>query len=767
MEGRHAGESRAAVRYLSAAASGETDAELLGRFIDRRDESAFALLVRRHGAMVYGVCRRILPTDQDAEDAFQATFLVLAKKASTAPREVANWLYGVARRAALLSRRSISRRRERVGEVPERPANRADELRSLLDEELSRLPDTYRAVLVLCDLEGRTRREAAALLGWPEGTVAGRLVRARELLAKRLAPAILIAALPVGQASARVPEILPLTAAIPPAVAALTREVLGAMLRGKLVKAATVVLLLCSAGFGMVLQAGPDKAAPKETPALSGSTEAPVNPPKADDVVWGKEVGGLQAGLVATTPTCRVGESIKLKVKLRNVGKADVKFTYVLLREHPPTVTDAAGVRMTVAMPPSPRYYVPVTERVIKPGETIDLYAPILEVQSADLPTLDGLLLVDTPTVYAPPGKYKVSFGGMLTSHPKLTTGTVKIEVKDTPPADPPAKLVAKHRHTVVANKAEPVFIATRCAFLDNDRVLVQSGNALEVLDAKSGKALKSVSLDKQFLGDFRLSADRKWVAAVTTPDTTGTFTIPDPGVTVWDTTTWKVRGTIDDRVLLGLASDGRTVLVGQYLRPVGEGDKVELWDVVEKKKLKVAPFEFNRIDAAALSPDGSVVVVSGLNEIAYWKWRDGDNYDRLKVGRKVDALVFSPDGKFVAEGPDSRTTVEVREVATLKVAHELSDPAQPRVPFSVAGMVFADSGKTLVFGNGVGLIESIPVPHRVHFWDVKSGKPILKIDLKGGAPSSLDVSPDGKTLAALTADGGVSLRVFDLSSER
>src|SRR4051795_9625621 len=142
------------VRYLyglGPSGAGPSDAELLGRFIDRRDEAAFALLVRRHGAMVYGVCRRLLP-EQDAEDAFQATFLVLAQKARTAaPREVANWLYGVARRAALLSRRSIARRRERTGEMPDRPAPEPTpmaELLAALDEELSRLPDVYRTVIV-------------------------------------------------------------------------------------------------------------------------------------------------------------------------------------------------------------------------------------------------------------------------------------------------------------------------------------------------------------------------------------------------------------------------------------------------------------------------------------------------------------------------------------------------------------------------------------------------------------------------------------------
>jgi hypothetical protein len=108
--------------------------------------------------------------------------------------------------------------------------------------------------------------------------------------------------------------------------------------------------------------------------------------------------------------------------------------------------------------------------------------------------------------------------------------------------------------------------------------------------------------------------------------------------------------------------------------------------------------------------------------------------------------------------------TVEVREVATLKVAESLSDPAQPHVPLMVAGMTFADLGRTLVFGNGVHLIETIPVPHRIHFWNVRNGKLPRQIDLKGGIPSSLDVSPDGKALAVATADGGMSLRVFDLS---
>jgi RNA polymerase sigma factor (sigma-70 family) len=175
--------------------AGLTDGQLLENFLSHRDEAAVAALVRRHGPMVWGVCRRVLPNYHDAEDAFQATFLVLVRKAgSIQPREmVANWLYGVARRTALKARATVARRKERetlVAEMPE-PAVTAQELwrdlRPLLDEELSRLPDKYRIAIVLCDLEGKTRKEAARHLGLPEGTLSGRLTRGRAMLAKRLA----------------------------------------------------------------------------------------------------------------------------------------------------------------------------------------------------------------------------------------------------------------------------------------------------------------------------------------------------------------------------------------------------------------------------------------------------------------------------------------------------------------------------------------------------------------------------------------------------
>src|SRR5262245_62156620 len=159
------------IRHLCRAVlqdgAGLTDAELLGRFVEQRDEAAFAALVRRHGPMVLGVCRRVLGgSHPDAEDAFQVTFLVLLHKAGRVrPRErLGSWLHGVAYRAALKARAAAARRRARerpLADLPEPAlAERAGgcDLGLLLDQELSRLPDKYRAAVVLCDLEGKTRK---------------------------------------------------------------------------------------------------------------------------------------------------------------------------------------------------------------------------------------------------------------------------------------------------------------------------------------------------------------------------------------------------------------------------------------------------------------------------------------------------------------------------------------------------------------------------------------------------------------------------------
>jgi RNA polymerase sigma factor (sigma-70 family) len=173
----------------------ESDEQLLHTFVMRREESAFAILVRRHGPMVFNVCRRVLGHVQDAEDAFQATFLVLARKAASLRKRtaLASWLHGIAYRTALKAKQSAARRRKYEAQASPQPVDNPSsellwrEVQTLLDEEIARLPDVYRNVFVLCHLESLSRAETARRLGVKEGTVSSRLAEARKRLQQRLA----------------------------------------------------------------------------------------------------------------------------------------------------------------------------------------------------------------------------------------------------------------------------------------------------------------------------------------------------------------------------------------------------------------------------------------------------------------------------------------------------------------------------------------------------------------------------------------------------
>jgi RNA polymerase sigma factor (sigma-70 family) len=171
-----------------------TDSQLVERFSREHDHAAFAELMKRHGTLVWAVCRRRLQFDQDVEDAFQATFLVLALKAGSIKKRqaLASWLHGAAYRSASHIVRQTARRRQHEREAaamtksPHQGEIAWRELQTVVDEELQRLPEKYRAPFVLCCLEGKTKAEAARQLGWKEGTVSGRLALARQQLQKRL-----------------------------------------------------------------------------------------------------------------------------------------------------------------------------------------------------------------------------------------------------------------------------------------------------------------------------------------------------------------------------------------------------------------------------------------------------------------------------------------------------------------------------------------------------------------------------------------------------
>jgi RNA polymerase sigma factor (sigma-70 family) len=270
----------AMVRHLQRLVETETqrgwsDGQLLQRFALHHEEEAFAVLVRRHGRLVWGVCRHVLHHEHDAEDAFQATFLVLARRAAAVRKleSIGSWLHGVAYRIAVRAKQTAAKRqrREQRAAVPEGTLAVPDlawrELQALLDEEVARLPEKYRAPFVLCCLEGRSRTEAAAELAVPKGTVSSRIAHARQLLQERLArrgvtlSAVLTAGvLWGGSASAAVPTALAritVVAAVgqtsggfAPAVAALANGAVTRLGAGKLF--VSLALLLTAAVLGVV-----------------------------------------------------------------------------------------------------------------------------------------------------------------------------------------------------------------------------------------------------------------------------------------------------------------------------------------------------------------------------------------------------------------------------------------------------------------------------------------------------------------------------------
>jgi RNA polymerase sigma factor (sigma-70 family) len=322
------------------ARDGPTDAQLVESFVARRDEAAFEALLRRHGPMVLGVCRRVLRHAQDAEDAFQATFLVLARKAgSLRSRELlGNWLYGVAQRTAMKARAMTAKRRtkeHRARELSRRgvqPDGPSDELLARLDSELSRLPDKYRVPVVLCELEGKSRKEVARLLGLPDGTLSWRLAHAKKLLARRLSR--YGAALSVGSlaavlsreaASACVPaslltstaRVAVLTAGVVSArVVALTEGVIRAMLLSKLklVWALTLAVVVGAGAVGLTYR--PAAAQPQ---APRGAAQASrVTADELDELRL--EVAALRKGLEATRQRLKALEDEVHALRGRRAG---------------------------------------------------------------------------------------------------------------------------------------------------------------------------------------------------------------------------------------------------------------------------------------------------------------------------------------------------------------------------------------------------------------------------------------------------------------
>jgi RNA polymerase sigma factor (sigma-70 family) len=418
------------VRHLCGAAAADsnselTDAELLRRFVEHREESAFTALLRRHGGLVMSVCRRVLTRRHDAEDAFQATFLTLIRHARSIRRTeaVAGWLYRVAHRIALQAGQDMARRsvRERQSGQAARPPASSEaalrELQGVVDEEVRRLPEKYRAPFVLCCLEGKTRPEAARELGWKEGTVAGRLADARRRLQQRLARrgvalsvALAIAALAPGAEATLPRAVLDATrqaalqcaagsttgGAISASVAALVQGATRTMWTTKVKTATAVLLLLGLLTAGALTHralAARETGSPEAAPVAEEKEKAPPparsdgdRPPAEERVevkgrVLGPDGKPFRGAEVLVVPAAWTEGGAKARRVVRATSDADGRFHFGASRSE--------FERWTTLVAAAPGYgpawvdadRVPQAEQVLKLVEDAPIAGRIIDLE--------------------------------------------------------------------------------------------------------------------------------------------------------------------------------------------------------------------------------------------------------------------------------------------------------------------------------------------------------------------------------------------------
>ncbi len=744
------------------------DQVLLQRFVTGHEEAAFAALVQRYGPLVLGVCRRVLGHEQDAEDAFQATFLVLARRAGSIRKRdaLSSWLYGVAYRIAAKARVRVARRRAEERRPPARPAADSGdavtwgELRIALDEELRRLPEKYRAPLVLCYLDGKTQDEAARQLGWTPGSVKGRLERGRLLLRGRLtrrgitlSAALLGAVLGEQAASAAVvPALLAASTARAALAFAAGAEAAGAGVSAEVVALAEVglkaaagshaklglVLLLGAtaavAGAGALAWQGPAAKAPEARQEAASPPSPPEavkeQPPEQARRRTDRYGDPLPEGAVARLGTLR----------LRHAGLSD----FVLLPGGQ-TVLSAGGDRVL-------RYWELATGRQVR----------AIRLQGTAGPGSCVTLSPDGKTLVAQDGGALVIWDVDSGKQLKRLPG---------PKGEVGFLFFSPDRSTLAVGRSD-----WRISFWD-----WEAGKEREVPLPFRPRPVVEFHRDSSFHGSF--SPDGKWfVAGASSLEPLGVFEVA---------TGREVHRLTCSALVSAVSPDSRRLAVVSFRNDKGGRETVvRLFDLASGKE--VAQFPFGTEDpffALAFSPDGKLLACGFSDHSCLLDLTTGRLLHRLpdrpqapvftpggktlvaRVGQRLrlwdvatgkerhdwpgefgytPALAVSPDGRLLAAGDWMDQEVSLWDTAGEFLLRRLPLKGQGRY---VIGLEFTADGQTLWAGQGMGFLQC---------WDLARGRERQTIQLRdpaGPNNGSVDLYqlylfPDGKHMSTLERVG-------------
>jgi RNA polymerase sigma factor (sigma-70 family) len=626
-----------------------TDAELLERFSRARDAAAFEMLVARHGPLVWRVCRRVLGHDHDAEDAWQATFLVLARGAGAVrnPGALAGWLHGVAFRLAEKARAASARRRAREqtavhGQTAE-PCQEAAwrELGRIIEEAVHALPERYKAPVLLCYWQGRTNEEAARQLGWATGTLKARLAKARQLLHARLtargvtlpAGAVALLLSPAGEAAEAVPPALAAATAsagrggveasgISAGAAALAGEALkrAGLGRLKLVMAFLLVLGAAGLGAGSLSQTPPDE--PPAQPRQAAGDAERAKGLDAGEAGPRKDLYGdpLPPGAVARLGT----------VRLRHIGHI-----------HAAVFAPGGKAVATVGRDGFVRVWDLSTGKEVSsfcpPQSSVRAFTYTADGQAVTLATSDeGLRLWDATTGRAI-GKLfgagqersfvEISWDGKVAVTAAYNDTTA--QVWDTATGKELRRVTTGHT------------VRLRALRLSQDgRLLASLGwkdDSVRLHDTRTGALRHVFAGEEAPAGTLAFSADGQWIAGVRR----------NRSVLLWDAVTGKLARRLEppprERIeSVAFAADSKTLISG--------GEQVRFWDVATGKPVRQLTPPRRSGWYVAPAPDGQTLATWGECELLLWELKTGR---RRLLGRghqgPVNDLAVSPDGRLVA----------------------------------------------------------------------------------------------------------------------